>query len=50
MDFNVLDPNRFAAIVYDDGAVVDGIMSKFASELVEAGVDARGIVQLAAQR
>jgi hypothetical protein len=46
MDFNVLDPNRFAAIVYDDGAVVDGIMFKFASELVEAGVDARGIVQL----
>lgn len=41
-----LDPNRFAAIVYDDGAKVDGLMSAFARELVEAGVDARGIVQL----
>jgi len=35
-----------AAIVYDDGASVDGLMSRFASELIEAGVDARGIVQL----
>jgi hypothetical protein len=41
-----LDPNRFAAIVYDDGAKVDGLMSAFARELREAGVDARGIVQL----
>ncbi len=46
MDAEVLDPNRFAAIVYDDGAKVDGLMTRFARELVEAGVDARGIVQL----
>lgn len=46
MDVKVLDPNRFAAIVYDDGATVDGLMSSFARELVEAGVRARGVVQL----
>jgi molybdate transport system ATP-binding protein len=46
MDAQFLDPNRFAAIVYDDGAKVDGLMSGFARELIEAGVDARGIVQL----
>jgi len=46
MDAHTLDPNRFAAIVYDDGVKVDGLMSTFARELVEAGVDARGIVQL----
>ncbi len=46
MHAQTLDPNRFAAIVYDSGANVDGLMSGFARELVEAGVDARGIVQL----
>ena len=46
MDPQTLDPNRFAAIVYDDGVKVDGLMSGFARELVEAGIDARGIVQL----
>ena len=46
MDPLTLDPNRFAAIVYDHGAKVDALMSSFARELVEAGVDARGIVQL----
>ena len=46
MHAQTLDPNRFAAIVYDSGAKVDGLMSGFARELVEAGVDARGIVQL----
>ncbi len=46
MDVQVFDPNRFAAIVYDDGAKVDGLMSSFARALVEAGVDARGVVQL----
>ncbi len=46
MDPQTLDPNRFAAIVYDHGAKVDGLMSTFARELIEAGVDARGIVQL----
>jgi len=46
MDAHTLDPNRFAAIVYDDGTKVDGLMSAFARELTEAGVDARGIVQL----
>ncbi len=40
------DPVRLAAIVYDDGVAVDALMSAFARELVEAGVDARGIVQL----
>ncbi len=43
---NALDPRRFAAIVYESGASVDGLMSSFASELLKAGVDARGIVQL----
>ena len=46
MDPQTLDPNRFAAIVYDHGAKVDGLMSTFARELIEADVDARGIVQL----
>ena len=46
MNAVVLDPNRFAAIVYDDGAKVDGLMSNFSRELVDAGVDARGVVQL----
>ncbi len=46
MDAQILDPNRFAAIVYEDGAKVDGLMTRFARELVAAGVDARGIVQL----
>ena len=46
MDPQTLDPNRFAAIVYDDGVEVDGLMTSFARELIEAGVDARGIVQL----
>ena len=46
MDPQSLDPNRFAAIVYDDGASVDGLMTRFAEELLGAGVDARGIVQL----
>lgn len=46
MGFDVLDPNRFAAIVYDDGAAVDRLMDRFASELVQAGVNARGVVQL----
>jgi len=40
------NPNRFAAIVYDDGDKVDALMTSFARELVEAGVDAQGIVQL----
>src|SRR5271166_5096825 len=44
--FEVLDPNRLAAIVYDDGVAVDALMSAFARELVEAGVAARGLVQL----
>jgi molybdate transport system ATP-binding protein len=46
MDALTLDPNRFAAIVYDHGVKVDALMSSFARELLEAGVDARGIVQL----
>ncbi len=46
MDPQTLDPNRFAALVYDDGVKVDGLMTSFARELIEAGVDARGIVQL----
>ncbi len=44
--FEVLDPNRLAAIVYDDGVAVDALLSAFARELVEAGVAARGLVQL----
>ncbi len=44
--FEGLDPNRLAAIVYDDGVAVDALMSTFARELVEAGVAARGIVQV----
>ncbi len=46
MDAQTLNPSRFAAIVYDNGVKVDGLMSGFARELVQAGVDARGIVQL----
>jgi molybdate transport system ATP-binding protein len=46
MDFDALNPNRFAAVVYDDGKAVDALMSAFAAELVAAGVAARGIVQL----
>ena len=46
MNSQNLNPYRFAAIVYDNGVKVDGLMSGFARELVEAGVDARGIVQL----
>jgi Protein of unknown function (DUF2478) len=46
MDAHALNPNRFAAIVYGDGAKVDGLMSSFARELVDAGVNARGVVQL----
>ncbi len=41
-----IDPKRLAAIVYDDGVAVDALMTSFARELVEAGVNARGIVQL----
>jgi molybdate transport system ATP-binding protein len=46
LDAQTLNPSRFAAIVYDNGVKVDGLMSGFARELVQAGVDARGIVQL----
>ncbi|RBP09834.1 uncharacterized protein DUF2478 [Roseiarcus fermentans] len=46
MNDHTLDPRRFAAIVYEDGARVDGLMTAFAAELVAAGVNARGIVQL----
>lgn len=46
MGAHLLDPNRYAAIVYDDGVSVDALMSGFARELVAAGVDAQGIVQL----
>lgn len=46
MDSQTLNPSRFAAIVYDSGAKVDGLMWGFAQELVEADVDARGVVQL----
>ena len=46
MDAAHIDPNRLAAIVYDDGVAVDALMSAFARELVEAGVAARGVVQL----
>ncbi|MGO9741304.1 MAG: DUF2478 domain-containing protein [Roseiarcus sp.] len=41
-----LDPNRIAAVIYEDGAAVDLLMTTFARELVERGVDATGIVQL----
>jgi nucleoside-triphosphatase THEP1 len=44
--FEGIDPNRLAAIVYDDGIAVDALMSAFARELVEAGVAVRGVVQL----
>jgi hypothetical protein len=43
MDPQTLDPNRFAVIVYDDGAKVDGLMTSFARELVGAGVDPQGL-------
>ena len=47
MDAQTLDPNRFAAIVYDDGAEVDGLMTTVrARSCFDEGVDARGIVQL----
>lgn len=46
MDPQTLDPRRFAAIVYEDGTKVDGLMTAFAHELRAGGVDARGIVQL----
>ena len=46
MNVDYIDPNRLAAIVYDDGVAVDALMSTFARELIEAGVKARGIVQL----
>lgn len=46
MDAQPLNPHRFAAIVYEDGATVDGLMTRFAAELLAEGVDARGIVQL----
>jgi molybdate transport system ATP-binding protein len=42
----VLNPHRLAAVVYDDGRSVDALMSEFADELLRAGVDARGLVQL----
>jgi molybdate transport system ATP-binding protein len=42
----VLNPHRLAAIVYDDGRAVDALMTQFADELVGAGFDARGLVQL----
>jgi hypothetical protein len=46
MHAQTLNPNRFAAILYEDGAKVDGLMTSFAAELMAAGVDARGVVQL----
>jgi hypothetical protein len=46
MDFDALNPNRFAAVIYEDGVAVDTLMCAFAAELVAAGVEARGIVQL----
>ena len=46
MSVATLNPNRLAAIVYDEGARVDRLMTDFARGLVAAGVNARGIVQL----
>ncbi len=34
MNVAYIDPNRLAAIVYDDGVAVDALMSTFARELV----------------
>jgi hypothetical protein len=46
MSFDALNPNRFAAIVYEDGVAVDALMCAFAAEIVAAGVTAHGVVQL----
>jgi len=46
MNAGRLDPNRIAAVVYEDGPSVDRLMTDFARELLRSGVDARGIVQL----
>jgi len=40
------NPNRIAAVIYEDGPAVDKLMTTFARELVGGGVDAAGIVQL----
>ena len=46
MNSQNLNSYRFAAIVHDNGAKVDGLMASFAETLIEAEVDAHGIVQL----
>ncbi len=46
MDPQNLNPYRFAAIVYDNGVKVDGLMASFVRKLIEAGVDSHRIVQL----
>ena len=39
------DKNRLAAVVYDGDVAIDVLMSVFARELIDAGVDARGFLQ-----
>lgn len=40
------NPDRLAAIVYDDGVAVDALLATFARELRDAGVVIAGIVQM----
>ena len=49
MDTNTISPFRIAAIVYDDGVAVDALMSAFARELIDDGVNVSGIVQVSPQ-
>ncbi|MDX2204188.1 MAG: DUF2478 domain-containing protein [Hyphomicrobiaceae bacterium] len=46
MDQGHMSPNRLAAVVYDDGDSVDALLSAFARELLEAGTDIAGLVQM----
>lgn len=46
MDHTQISPQRLGAIVYDDGVAVDALMCTFARELLDAGIDIAGLVQL----
>lgn len=46
MDTIAIQPIRIAAIVYDDSVAVDALMCAFARELIDAGADISGVVQM----
>jgi molybdate transport system ATP-binding protein len=45
-DWEVFDPRKVAAVVYDDGVAVDDLLLVFARELGERGVRVGGLIQM----